>query len=908
MLHRSLTKPLKLVALLLSCVLGISAALSRQASLVTAVSLTAVEPNLSRPCPIKVNFTGSITTNGPGTVTYTFTRSDGATAPTFTLDFKEAGTQSVSTDWTLGHPTALPAYEGWQTIKILSPNLKESNRETGAFAIKCDQNAQNSSRLTFSVDTKIKPLIAQLPKLEGELRPVARVIGPGNVKADFVENELIMVTDNEKLVSELVERWNGKVLKTVVPRELKLPNTPAMHLIRIDASQAQTANISKNILSFNKSNGGTHRVSSQAGLQLIAVAASEAAAGTPVSMNFLLYPNDFLDRSTVEAESGNGSSWTRNAYQWPYFNTGSPQNMGVGEAWRELTRAPRARLPVKIAVLDNGFVRHADTPAGEFIGRVAGPLGTPNPSLCSGGTPCPFHGANVTDALMGIPDNRSGAAGPAGPIAEAVMVERPAPDIFFLIDAIANTLQGLATRPQIINMSFSTSIPAALAVLPGGAINVFTAGLRASGILLFASAPNDGLDVDALDGIGPITWERDWIMPCENDGVICVGGMANNSRQRHPASAFGSRFGTQPTSIDIFGPFTVWVSDESSDRPDGTSPVAKRVSGNSFASPFVAGVAALIWAAMPAPSANEVESILFATAQPGIAPGDAPLRPDARAAVCRALGGCAPERPVPSTATNGRFRITINGFTCNRPTADNILQIDGVDDEVFLNAELRLYSPTRSFDIDTVRSLVMGDTNNHPDRIRAGSGHNLFGGNGGFKDGDSFPSATPWVSVTPPLFDRPPLLVWEGELARDQDALALITSIWESDENPRLLVNEWNQSVLNTWAAIDTDMRQAIARRSGPETSTDVNVTLRRLFDSVRVGMGNDEKDRPIGMAHRTTHWGYLPQLLVLTYDAADRTSRTDLGRGAGVIPLLFRDHEDLRGDYTVFLRIERIR
>jgi len=908
MLYHSLTKPLNLVALVLSCVLSISAALYRQATLVTAVSLTAVETNLSGPCPLKVNFTGSITTNGPGTVKYTFTRSDGPTAPTFTLDFKEAGTQSVSTDWTLGHPSALPVYEGWQAIKILSPNMMESNRERGAFSIKCGQSGGNPPRLTFSVDTSFKPLVPELPKLDGELRPVASVIGPGNIKADFVEDELIVVTDNEKLVSGLVERWNGKVLKTVVPKEINLPNIPAMHLIRIDASQAQTASIGKDILSFNKANGGAHRVSSQAGLQLIAAAASEAAAGTPVSMNFLLYPNDFLDRSTVEAESGNGSSWTRNAYQWPHFNTGSPQNMGVGEAWRELTRAPRVRLPVKIAVLDNGFVRHADTPAGEFIGRVAGPLGTPNPSLCSGGTPCPFHGANVTDALMGIPDNRSGAAGPAGPIAEAVMVERPAPDIFFLIDAIANTLQGLATRPQIINMSFSSSIPAALAVLPGGAINLFTAGLRASGILLFASAPNDGLDIDALDGIGPITWERDWIMPCENDGVICVGGMANNSRQRHPSSAFGSRFGMQPTSVDIFGPFTVWVSDESSDMPGGTSPAAKLVNGNSFASPFVAGVAGLIWAAMPAPSADQVESILFATAQPGIAPGDVPLRPNAHAAVCRALGGCAPERPVPSTATNGRFRITINGFTCNRPTSDHILQSDGVDDEVFLSTELRLYSPTRSYDLRTVRSLVMGDTNNHPDRIRAGSGHNLFGGNGGFRERDSFPSETPWVSVTSPLFDRPPLLVWEGELTRDQDALVLNPSIWESDEDPRLLNNQWDQAILNTWTAIDTDMRQAIARRSGPEVSTDVNVTLRRLFDPVRVGKGIDDKDRPIGMADRTTHWGYLPQLLVLTYDAADRTSRTDLGRGFGVIPLLFRDHDDLRGDYAVFIRIERVR
>jgi hypothetical protein len=87
-------------------------------------------------CPVTVKFTGYITTNGPGTVKYTFTRNDGATAPVFRLDFDAAGTKPVSTTWTLGGP-GLTEYSGWQRLKILSPNEFESSLETGSFKMAC---------------------------------------------------------------------------------------------------------------------------------------------------------------------------------------------------------------------------------------------------------------------------------------------------------------------------------------------------------------------------------------------------------------------------------------------------------------------------------------------------------------------------------------------------------------------------------------------------------------------------------------------------------------------------------------------------------------------------------------------------------------------------------------------------
>jgi hypothetical protein len=68
---------------------------------VTAVGLKPTQPNSAGQCPTTVTFRGYITTNGPGRVEYTFTRSDVSVAQVHTLDFKEAGTQEVSTQWSL---------------------------------------------------------------------------------------------------------------------------------------------------------------------------------------------------------------------------------------------------------------------------------------------------------------------------------------------------------------------------------------------------------------------------------------------------------------------------------------------------------------------------------------------------------------------------------------------------------------------------------------------------------------------------------------------------------------------------------------------------------------------------------------------------------------------------------------
>ncbi len=137
---------------------------------VTEASLTAEDARMSGPCPMKVVFNGYIKTNGPGTIRYTFTRSDGATAPIFTLTFEEAGTQRVNTDWTLSDADVQPPFEGWERIKILSPNSYESSQ--AKFEIEC-QPGKEKRPDTNPADSQSKEAEGfrkQLPNLSGLLK------------------------------------------------------------------------------------------------------------------------------------------------------------------------------------------------------------------------------------------------------------------------------------------------------------------------------------------------------------------------------------------------------------------------------------------------------------------------------------------------------------------------------------------------------------------------------------------------------------------------------------------------------------------------------------------------------------------------------------------------------------------
>ncbi len=89
---------------------------------VTRATLAAVVSR-GAACPLNVSFNGTITTNGPAEVKYTWVSFDGGSWPERTLKFGKAGTEKVGE---LRH--AGESGKGWMQLKIVSPNAVMSPR------------------------------------------------------------------------------------------------------------------------------------------------------------------------------------------------------------------------------------------------------------------------------------------------------------------------------------------------------------------------------------------------------------------------------------------------------------------------------------------------------------------------------------------------------------------------------------------------------------------------------------------------------------------------------------------------------------------------------------------------------------------------------------------------------------
>ena len=456
---------------------------------------------------------------------------------------------------------------------------------------------------SVTVDEGAVPPLAQLPGLDGDTpRPVASIVAEDGTPAEFVENELILATDDESRLEAFLARWQGEVLAAFDPTGAGLDDLATLHLVRVDARGADTSALAADLRSLDADLGGAYRVSSRAALGLLTAGAQAAARGLPVGVNWVLRGGDFRGRVSDEAPEGPDGYVDRNAFTWPTHRTGAGQDIGVAEAWRALDHRGAFDNRVKIAILDSGFQPDADTPGGWLaVSNVPfrDAIGTSNVGFCAGA--CDWHGTNVVSAAMAVPDNDFGGAGPAGPVAEPILVNT-LPDQFTLIGALG---KAGSRGAKIANISGGVPVPLAFAwsVYP---FEAATWAFRRAGLLIVAAAGNSGTDVDAgvcLLG-GCVEWT--WHTPCENRGVICVGGLDWDSTTRHPASNHGGR------DVDIFAPYMQWVGPDPY-LPEGSNRT-QLVAGTSFAAPFLAGVAALVWAADPGLSADDVESILMETA------------------------------------------------------------------------------------------------------------------------------------------------------------------------------------------------------------------------------------------------------------------------------------------------------
>lgn len=402
--------------------------------------------------------------------------------------------------------------------------------------------------VTVRVDSTLTVPSGELPGFEGNDPRLVSVLDDGSgAPIAFVQNELVVVTDDADALDAFVARWGGELLDSRTSPGMN-DQLSQIHLVRVDTSAADVSTLAADLATLTPDSRGDLVVSDQEGLELLAAATTEALGGTTVAVNWVAEPTSVLDRVSTEAPVG-PAGYSPNAFQWSYYQAGGNQNIGVGEAWRALELAGQADERVKVAVIDMGFQPDDDTPAGwRAISIVPGkqPVGVANTWGGNGTGILGWHGTAVSSTLAAKADNAYGAAGVAAPVADLVMITSG----YDYFSAIAALLVARAEGADIVNMSFSANVPTVVAftVYP---FEWATMDAWDHGHLVFASAGNDGRNVDAVirDAFGTSWGEEAWWTPCENNGVICVGGIGWNTVDRDGGSNFGDEH------VDIYAPY-----------------------------------------------------------------------------------------------------------------------------------------------------------------------------------------------------------------------------------------------------------------------------------------------------------------------------------------------------------------
>jgi hypothetical protein len=306
-------------------------------------------------------------------------------------------------------------------------------------------------------------------------------------------------------------------------------------------------------------------------------------------------------------------------------------------------------------------------------------------------------------------------------------------------------------------------------------------------------------------------------------------------------------------------------------------------------------------------------------------------RTDADVAIVSASAGVSttpppPDRPAGAAA---RFRVTFTGFHVERETIDDVIERDGARDEVFFVPAALIVNRDASVPFSHPGNLITPVVGQRRDSQTVQGG--TATATGGLTTGDNFP-ARPWEGA--PAIGQLST-VFEGVLRQGENAAVLLPTLWEWDGGDPGPSSSYIVALQERFSAAARIVAEMIPNpRIAAQTSTFVlpghNTGFGRLYR-----WDGGPANRPIGVVRTgNREVTFVPQAVVLTYEAADLITRSVLpdttffaprrpgqsGSDAlfealrsrpdqlGFFTVTYNDDEEFQGRYILYFKVERCR
>jgi hypothetical protein len=494
----------------------------------------------------------------------------------------------------------------------------------------------------YAVDSSVKPFQALIPDTGKGPRPLAAFQDEKRVRSTFVENEVIFTPSSSDDLSAFLTRHNGRVISNgtipAPPQGVKRrPNVDTGQLsytIRLDPSTFSVQDFADD--ASRQGFNGTVKTSSDNAAKLLALVLHEQASGTSISPNFVNQRVGYIYSVTKDSWNGNLSPGlsgpSTNAMNWLVFNDTAPILTSRGTPYPELQQCTDGTFTwhcaygrtgsnvykawqfvaahgfhyrPKVAIIDGGFWLD---PNGNVMGLPGHPwqydfdtdvyvaYGAILGGYCSQNNPCPFHGYEAALTAMGA-FNSGLTVGTGGQVADPIL---------FISNGWDEDARAVRTAiswgADIISMSWGGDCNHWCRHWAGGPHSLSSALDDASkaGLALFAAVGNNSE--------GDTTY-----FPCLKDKVECVGALDDGKNRPAGYSNYGS-------AVKIWAPAglpqpSIVCTDGSDKNPDAGCAPGKLAAapnelqayyGTSAATPFVAGVAAMMKAINPRLTGTEL--------------------------------------------------------------------------------------------------------------------------------------------------------------------------------------------------------------------------------------------------------------------------------------------------------------